>query len=421
MFLLTALLAAAAARAEAALPSALPAAPPPAEACPIPALEGTEDADDDEDADVDDPADEEKEEDPAAANGAPVVDPEAEEHGASTTPANAGQRYTSDVSDADLAKRWKGDLAALGPMSVGFADSGRLINGVRFPKDGNWIVVSPESSWGTQETVDGLVAAIAEVNRRYPDSPPLRVNHLSRKDGGWLRPHKSHQSGRDVDLAFYYPTAEPIRIRKRETCIDVARTWALSRALVTNADVQFILVDRRVQHVLYEYALASGEDKAWLDALFRSGKESIFQHARRHRDHLHVRFFNPRAQELGRRVQPLLALRPEHNVVMHRIRSGDNLGRIAKKYGTTIALIKRANAMRGTFLRAGRRLQVPLRGPCTKCPLPPEVVVPPRRLPPEVTPLVAAPLEKPAEVVPAAAPAEAPVETATIRDAVEGL
>jgi hypothetical protein len=41
--------------------------------------------------------------------------------------------------------------------------------------------------------------------------------------------------------------------------------------------------------------------------------------------------------------------------------------------------------MRNTFLRLGQVLTVPLRGPCTHCPIPPAVILPPRRLPPEVS------------------------------------
>jgi hypothetical protein len=44
-------------------------------------------------------------------------------------------------------------------------------------------------------------------------------------------------------------------------------------------------------------------------------------------------------------------------------------------------MIMKANRMRKTFLHLGQQLRIPLRGPCTKCPLPPAVVVPPRRLP----------------------------------------
>lgn len=376
------------------------------------------------------PADEEGEEEgdeveeTAAERADPSLDPEAESARAPAGPAAPGLRYTADLSDAELERRWQTAPETLGSLSIGFADSGRLVNGVQFPREGgNWQVVSPEGSWATRETIDAIVAAIREVNERFPGTPPLRINHLSRKDGGWLRPHRSHQTGRDVDLAFYYPTAQPVRARNREKVIDVARCWALVRALVTRTDLQVILVDRRIQKVLLQHARKLGEDAGWLDALFNQGRDSLVQHARKHRDHFHVRFYNPRAQELGRRVQPLLAQRPEHNLVSHRIKRGDTLGQIARKYGTTVALIQRANGMRKSFLRVGHSLNVPLRGPCTKCPLPPEVVVPPRLLPPEeqarasaarppLQPEPGRPPPAPAEAVaPPLAPAPAPRAT----------
>jgi LysM repeat protein/murein endopeptidase len=316
------------------------------------------------------------------AEDAPGADPESEQH--DVPQGNAlvdGRRYTSDLSDEELRTLWTSTQATLGSVSVGFTDSGRIVNAVPFPTDGNWLVVDPQHAWATQETVDFVVAAIREVEQRMPGSPPLRINDISSKDGGWLRPHRSHQNGRDVDLGFYYPTADPVRIRARESCIDVARNWALVRALITNGDVQVILVDRRVQSVLKKYALSIGEDSAWLDSIF-DGATGIVKHARRHRDHFHVRYYNARAQELGRRVQPLLAQRPEHNRLTIRIKRGDTLGGIAHRYGVSLTTLKRENGLRSNMVRAGRRLVVPLRGPCTQCPVPPVVVVPPRRVPP---------------------------------------
>ena len=293
-----------------------------------------------------------------------------------------GPVYTADIGDEDLARMWKEQLEALGSISVGYVHQGRLINGQQFPLSDDWKVVDLPRTWATQETVDYLASAIRKVKAQYPGAPPLRVNQMSAPEGGHLRPHKSHQNGRDVDLGFYYPTAEPIRVREREKYIDVALNWALVRALITETDVQMILVDRRIINVLYKHALEIGENKEWLDSVFRAGAHSIVRHARRHRDHFHVRFYNPRAQELGRRIVPLLAQRPEQNIVMHRVRRGDTLGAIASRYNASVKAIQRVNRMRGSFLRVGQVLKVQLRGPCTRCPLPPPVVVPKRRLPP---------------------------------------
>ncbi len=318
-----------------------------------------------------------------------------------------GVRYSAELSDQELTELWAKTPDALGSISIGFVDEGRIVNAYQFPPGEGYVVVQPEKAWATRETVQAVIAAITEVKRQHPDAPALRVNQLSGAEGGHLRPHKSHQNGRDVDLGFYYPTAETNRAREREKYIDPARNWALLKALVTQTDVQMILVDRRVQKVIYDHALSVGEDKAWLDSLFRAGTQSIIRHARRHRDHFHVRFYNARAQELGRRVAPLLAMRPEQNLRMHRVRKGDTLGGIAVRYGTTVSSIKKANRMRSSFLRISQVLRVPLRGPCTRCPIPPAVQVPPRRLPPgfneaqqvaQARSVVAAPAEEVAEV-----------------------
>nr|WP_255208223.1 penicillin-insensitive murein endopeptidase [Myxococcus sp. AM009] len=312
-----------------------------------------------------------------------------------------GPLYSADISDEELARRWKDEIASLGSMAVGFAHSGRLVNAQQFPKGDDWIVVTPAGAWATEETVNYLAEAIRDVRARFPNAPPLRVNGMSHKEGGYMRPHKSHQNGRDVDVGFYYPTVDPIRTRAREHVIDVALNWEFIRSVLVKTDVQMILVDRRVRKVIYDHAVRVGEDKAWLDSIFNDGPTGVVRHARGHRDHFHIRFHNPRAQELGRRVQPFLALQPEHNVTTHRIRNGDTLGGIALKYGSTVSLIKKANRMRSNFLRAGNRLSVPLRGPCTHCPVPPPFVLPGRRLPPDaVAPapaLVAAASESKAE------------------------
>lgn len=326
----------------------------------------------------------------AGAEAEELGDGEVAEEEEQIDAANAGSpelRYTGELSDEELAARWKNDLEALGSISVGFAHEGRLVNGVQFPEgDGQaWVVVSPSTTWGTQETVEYLTRVASHVKSAHPDAFPLRVNEMSAKEGGHLRPHRSHQNGRDVDLGFYYHQHPPPRVRERERVIAVDQNWSLVRALVTMTDVQVILLDRRVQEVLYDYALSVGEDRAWLDSLFKAGRDSLIQHAPRHRDHFHVRFYNPRAQELGRRVAPLLAQRPEQNLVSVRVRYGDTLSGIAVRYGSSVRAIQKANRMRNSFIKVSQVLRVPLFGPCNRCPVPPAVEVPPRRLPPEPT------------------------------------
>jgi murein endopeptidase len=323
---------------------------------------------------------------PAAEGSADTEDiPSEAAAAANQPPVDPTLRYTRDLSDDDLARLWTQEPAALGSVSVGFADQGRLIGAVQLEDGDAWTVARRDLSWGTQETIDGLVAAFRAVRAEYPDAR-ARLSHIGLQSGGWLRPHKSHQSGRDADLGFFYkgagrPGGKPRSIAK---AFDAPRNWALVKALVTQSDIQIIWVDRGIQKLLRDHALKVGEDRAWVDRLFRAGKESVVQHARRHHDHFHVRFYAPRSQELGRRLQPLLAQRPEHNLTVHKVKPGQTLGHIAKKYGVSVASLQKANHLKRSFLSANQRLLVPLKGPCTKCPLPPPVEVPPRCLPPVV-------------------------------------
>lgn len=306
---------------------------------------------------------------------------------------STGPRYTVELTDADLAAFWKGERARLGSISMGANDFGRVVNGVPFPEDPRWVVVDPPNTYGTRETVDFMVAVLEEVHRLQPTAPPIRVNHISAPAGGYLRPHRSHQLGRDVDLGLYWlPGSTP-----RSRTMDLALNWVLFKTVILNTDVEVVLLDKRLIKALHQYAVSIGEDQEWLDRVFGKTGRALIQHARGHRDHFHVRFYNARAQELGWRVQPLLTQdETVPQVVRHRIRSGDNLGRIAQRYGVSISAIKKLNRMRSNFLRAGQSLAIPVRGTaCERCPTMARVIVPPRTLP--TTPAVMVAME----VVPA--------------------
>jgi hypothetical protein len=156
------------------------------------------------------------------------------------------------------------------------------------------------------------------------------------------------------------------------------------KAIVTLTDVQMILVDKRIQKVLYEFAQEQGEDARWLDSVFK-GPNAIVKHARRHRDHFHVRFYNPRAQELGRRVAPLLGSHVQYGPPRrHKVTRGETLASIARRYNTSAEHLVTMNNLRGQKVGPGQVIRVPGKSRSVRLPVPPPVVVPPRRLPPEM-------------------------------------
>jgi penicillin-insensitive murein endopeptidase len=321
---------------------------------------------------------------PPALDEAVAPAPDAEPPPDAPEPAPAGEEALL------LAART--DPVALGPLSIGTPDAGLLVNPMPFPEGPYWKVRNPDESWGTDETIAYVVAAIESVQVRYPGSPRLVIGDLSNPSGGRLNRHKSHQAGRDADIGFYYRRGEVddfLTARKRD--LDLPRTWALVRALVTDTDVDRIFVDRSLISLLYAHAVTEGEDRGWLDDIFgRRAEKGIIQHERGHKNHLHVRFFNPRAQEQGRVVYPVLVeagVAPPP-MVKHKVRTGETLGSIARRYGTSVSAIRAANRLRGSQIRAGRSYTIPIRR------MPPEggpVVIPPRRLPPDPQTIAAAP------------------------------
>ncbi|MGE5127815.1 MAG: penicillin-insensitive murein endopeptidase [Betaproteobacteria bacterium] len=293
-----------------------------------------------------------------------------------------------------LAERSPADL---GPLSIGSPDAGLLVNPLPFPAGPYWKVRNPLESYGTAETIESLVTAIEAVEARFPGSPRVVIGDISRPDGGRLNRHRSHQAGRDADVGFYYAAGEAgdfAAARKRD--LDLPRTWALVRALITETDVDRIFVDRSLIAVLYAYARdEEREDVGWLDDVFGrlgDGRKGIIQHERRHKNHMHVRFFNRQAQEHGRIVYPELVREGvvPPPLIKHRVRRGETLGHLAARYGTSVAAIRVANGLRSTRLRAGRSYLIPIRRvPAESAP----VVVPPRRLPPSMAHVADAPPE----------------------------
>jgi len=281
------------------------------------------------------------------------------------------------------------DPRSLSSLSIGRPGAGALLNAVPIPEGPLWRVLDPRRAWASEETVAFLTAAIEKVEERFPGAPPLAIGDVSWEHGGPLGRHRSHESGRDADIGWYFLDGPAKDLRKGDAKqLDLARSWALVRAFVTETDVEHIFMDRKLQALLFHYAVANGENQQWLLGLFgsvsgRSG--AIIEHERGHKTHMHVRFFNRRAQEWARAAYPFLVtagLAPPP-VVMHKACRGETLAVVARHYHVSVAAIRAANGLRSSAIRAGRRYRIPV---CrSEAPDLPPLTVPARRLPPRET------------------------------------
>lgn len=203
----------------------------------------------------------------------------------------------------ELARLYYQDPAKLGSASIGTPTRGRLFGGVELvANDG----IAPEGDhlWGTETAVRSIERAVREVQRCHPATPKLHVGDISRKQGGWLRPHRSHQSGLDADIGYYYLNGPAWFQPATKDTLDRPRTWALIRALVEGGSVEMIFIDHSVQKLLREHVDA--EDPAGASLFATNPREGVIRHAPGHGTHLHVRFRDPASVELGARIASLV-------------------------------------------------------------------------------------------------------------------
>ncbi len=158
------------------------------------------------------------------------------------------------------------------PASTGEPWDGTLEHGEPLPQGDGYVVRRPNRAYGEPHVIDKLQDVIAEVRDIYPDLHTLAIGDLSRRGGGRLAGHVSHQTGLDVDVGFYFtalPAGYPDAFHAADDTLDRAATWALLAAFARSADepvgVQVIFLDYDVQARLHAYAKTHGATAAQLE------------------------------------------------------------------------------------------------------------------------------------------------------------
>ncbi|MCC7537056.1 MAG: penicillin-insensitive murein endopeptidase [Deltaproteobacteria bacterium] len=200
--------------------------------------------------------------------------------------------------------------------SVGGPNTGFLSGGVPLPSDipglrSNTNRPNRDGFYGTVEMVRSLVRAAAVVNAEMPGSE-LTVNDIALPQGGRIRHHGSHQSGRDVDVLFYLhdrrgrprpAVGVPLDPQGRgyvfnnlasggddvRVKLDARRTWRFVRAMLEDeeAAVQRVYVVEHLRTLLLREARRQRAPAA----VRRRFEESTCQPGRPHDDHLHLRLY----------------------------------------------------------------------------------------------------------------------------------
>lgn len=194
-------------------------------------------------------------------------------------------------------------------FSIGTTTHGRLVHGVALSSDHEALKPRPVSIrrravHGTRDLIDLLERVATRVQRAWPGSV-LFVGDVSAKEGGDIPHHVSHNSGRDVDLAFYMrgaggelrdgPTFFHIdsdgEVKSAQLTFDAPRNWALVEAFIRDpkAQVQWIFVVQHLKDRMLAHAERSGVDPTVLARARRVLLQP--RGAAPHDDHFHVRIY----------------------------------------------------------------------------------------------------------------------------------
>ncbi len=195
-------------------------------------------------------------------------------------------------------------------QSIGATNRGRLHNAARLKAGPGYFIRRPERSYGAHHTIIHVRAALQSVRKQHPKTHRLAVGDISARKGGKISMHASHQSGRDIDLGFFYkkrPKGYPQSfVDATAKNLDFDATWALIEALARTqgkpAGVETIFIGYATQKLLYKQARKRGVRKAKLTPLLqyphgRSSRKAFVRHEPGHNEHMHVRFACPPRDE----------------------------------------------------------------------------------------------------------------------------
>ena len=246
---------------------------------------------------------------PATATRASAPKPRAVHRRAKTEPSAATRPGRTIKTSVVVSKP-----AAPPPRaeSVGPPNEGRLEGGIHLDVTKPHLRGAPmhssvDTRWGLPALVHAIDHAAKAVTKKYPGAV-LNVGDLSRRNGGELARHHSHESGRDADLGFYVVDAQGKPL-SRATFVkiddklaaeditgarfDVARNWLFLQNLLLDRDarVSHVFVAEPIKHALLAHARSRGV----AHALYVRAALVMMQPTGGlpHDDHFHVRISCP--------------------------------------------------------------------------------------------------------------------------------
>jgi penicillin-insensitive murein endopeptidase len=218
-------------------------------------------------------------------------------------------------------------------LSLGSHAKGGLIRAAAMPFEGTGYLIHPDwrargNRYGTEEMIGWLTGVFADANRSDA-SVVAYLGDLSARRGGSTTKHRSHASGRDVDIFLLASDTEgrvlsnlpgmlhfgsdgracrwssarqggAIKESVPDARLDAKRNWGIVRAMLSRpgVEVQWIFLEEPLAALL----IAEGEREGSQPELLAKARALFHQptDSQPHDDHMHVRLFcSPRDRAFG--------------------------------------------------------------------------------------------------------------------------
>jgi LysM repeat protein len=202
---------------------------------------------------------------------------------------------TPDAPGDGLAAKLATIKVRAGGISIGRPARGRLVRGVELPdRPDLYSRRKPEEAYGSSHAITQLLVAITRFRHETGFKRNLSIGGISKPRGGRFRPHKSHQSGRDIDIRM--PVLATSEGKKSITSADIdwKATWKLMHAFIAGGEVEYIFLEHGLQKKLYKAARELGASKEELAGWIQwpnkaKTNKGVVRHVKGHNVHFHVR------------------------------------------------------------------------------------------------------------------------------------
>ena len=198
------------------------------------------------------------------------------------------------------------DAVAIGQVNRGRLSQGRFVGESEIIRH---VDAHDCNFWGTTELAGAIERVAASIAADHPGAR-LTIGELSRREGGEIAGHASHENGLDVDLGFYwldergraYEPGRFVNVRRDKTTrvggrtltFDTARNWKIIEGFLTDpeADLNIVIVHPRIRRWLLTHARTHGVDRE-----LRRRAAIVLRRPNRgshpHLNHFHLRIYCP--------------------------------------------------------------------------------------------------------------------------------